>query len=139
MLEKFLDQIITLHMGEQMDKYAYTYEIYRHTNDFVGPFDTWEAMMKSIEWMVMDDETSVGDRIQDALRFEPDMNPVEAARLRIFKVSEEEFDDIKIAELWRNRLMKEDTKRKRERKRQQEERDKAEYQRLKEKYESENK
>ncbi len=46
-----------------MKKWAYTYEIARHEDCFVGPFESYDKMMESIVSLVADEV--MGDRIQD--------------------------------------------------------------------------
>ena len=117
-----------------MPKYAYTIEIYRHIDQFVGPFDSWRDMMKSIEWLVMDDDGNTGDHLQEILEYEPEEDPVQSIRLRIFTIEEQEFDQKEIINAWRTRLEKENRKWAKINAKQQEDHDRREYERLKKKF-----
>lgn len=118
-----------------MTKYAYTVEIYRHVDQFVGPFDSRDKMMKDLETLVLEDDAGIGDRIQDDIMSkESPEDTVHNQRIRIFRIEEEEVNCEEVYFLWKSRAIKHDKEMRKMMEEQQEERERREYERLKKKY-----
>jgi len=119
------------------DKWAFTYEIHRHVNDFVGPFDSHKDMMKALASLALDDETSMGDVIGDYLLSEetPEYIVESVARIRVFRVSEESINAQEVCDMWKQEIEKHSKWWKQQMEEQQERQDRKEYERLKKKFE----
>jgi hypothetical protein len=116
-------------------KWAFTYKIHRHVHDFVGPFDSHKKMMEAIASLAIDDDTNMGDLISDYTRLESVEETMAAVGLRVYRVEEETFDSQEVFDMWKWEIAKYEEKWKRISKEQQDKHDRAEYERLKKKFE----
>jgi len=113
-------------------KYAFTFSIYRHVDEFWGPFDSFEKLMLSIENLIQYDDAGFDDRIADAVRLDEMDEFLDDLGIRIYQVSEgPELDRKDIEARWKRRV----EERERRFQKQSDEHERAQYERLKKKFE----
>lgn len=122
-----------------MEQWAFIYEFDRHLKRFVGPFDSYEGMLKYIVNLAdpsWDDET-ISSRIQDSF-VDESSSPDDVRNIfgiRFFRVYKESVDVHAIYNGWDKKLDEIRSEWEMIERERREERDRREYERLREKYE----